>query len=53
MSPVLNKSITWSLILMLLGIAAMFAGPKWLMVFVPAAVLVWFGAGPKLRRSRN
>ncbi len=53
MSPVLNKSITWSFILMLLGIAAMCAGPKWLTLFVPVALLVWYGAGPALRRSRN
>lgn len=48
-----KKSIGWAAVLMLLGVAAMFAGPKWLTLFIPVAALVWYGVGPAIQRSRN
>lgn len=39
--------------LILLGIFALLVGEKSLAVLVPAAVLVWYGAAPRPRRSRN
>ena len=39
--------------LMILGVAAFVAGAKWLVLLVPAALLVWFGTGPVLRGGRN
>ena len=43
----------WTLVLMLLGVAALFAGTKWLVLLVPAATLIWYGARPLLRSGRN
>jgi hypothetical protein len=40
-------------VLILLGIFAMFVGEKSLVLLIPAAVLVWYGATPRPRRSRN
>jgi hypothetical protein len=39
--------------LILLGILAMLAGEKSLALLIPAAVLVWYGANPRPRHSRN
>ena len=35
--------------LILLGMVALFGGPKWLGLLIPAAMLVWYAAGPALR----
>jgi hypothetical protein len=48
-----KRSIGSTLLLVLLGLLAFLAGAKWLVVLVPAAVLVWFGASPALRSGRN
>ena len=48
-----KQSIAWTLVLIVLGIAALYSGEKWLTLLVPAAVLVWYGAGPILRSGRN
>jgi multisubunit Na+/H+ antiporter MnhG subunit len=52
MSVAATKSISGTVILLLLGIAALFAGEKWLVALIPAALLVWYGARP-LRTGRN
>jgi len=39
--------------LILLGIFALLAGEKSLALLIPAAVLLWYGATPRRRRSRN
>jgi hypothetical protein len=42
------------LALLVFAVLAFFAGPRWLVVFIPAAVLVWYAAaGVTFRRSRN
>jgi hypothetical protein len=53
MSANSKKSIGWTSVLVLLGLIALFGGEKWLVVLIPAAVLVWYGAGPLLRSGRN
>jgi hypothetical protein len=53
MSANSKKSIGWSIVLMLLGMVAIYAGAKSLIVLIPAAILVWFGARPILRSGRN
>ena len=39
--------------LILLGIFVVLVGEKSLPVLIPAAVLVWYGAAPRPRSSRN
>jgi hypothetical protein len=53
MSANSKKSLTSTIILMLLGLAAFVGGAKWLILLVPAALLVWYGARPVLRSGRN
>jgi hypothetical protein len=53
MSANSKKSVGWTLVLMLLGVAALFAGPKWLALLIPAATLIWYAARPTLRSGRN
>ncbi|MGC2450851.1 MAG: hypothetical protein WA477_24615 [Candidatus Sulfotelmatobacter sp.] len=48
-----KKSIGWSVVLILLGVAAIYAGAKSLIVIIPVATLVWYGARPVLRSGRN
>lgn len=48
-----KKSIGWTLILILLGMAALYGGSRWLALLIPAALLVWFAAKPRLRTGRN
>ena len=43
----------WTIVLILLGMVALFGGAKWLAVLIPAAVLVWYGVGPMLGGGRN
>jgi hypothetical protein len=53
MSANSKKSLTSTFILILLGLAALVGGSKWLILLVPAALLVWYGARPVLRSGRN
>lgn len=53
MSANSKKSIGWSLILVLLGVVAIYAGAKSLVVIIPVATLIWYGARPALRSGRN
>lgn len=53
MSAKSKKSMGWMILLILFGVAALIGGVKWLVVLIPAATLVWFGAAPALRDSRN
>jgi len=48
-----KKSKDWSLILVLLDVTVLFAGPHWLALLIPAALLVWYGAWPTLGAGRN
>lgn len=53
MSADLKKSTGGTAILILLGLAAFFGGAGWLAFLIPAAALVWYGAGSALRTGRN
>lgn len=41
------------LVLVALGVLALYVGPKSLVLLVPAAGVIWWSAGPKLRSGRN
>lgn len=53
MSANSKKSMGWMLVLILLGMAALYAGSTWLSLLIPAALLVWFTAKPGLGTGRN
>jgi uncharacterized membrane protein len=48
-----KKSFGWTIVLVLLGIVALFAGLKSLILLVPIAVAIWYGNTPILRSGRN
>jgi hypothetical protein len=48
-----NKSRGWALVLVVLGMLALYGDARWLLVLIPAAVLVWLGAGSAWRTGRN
>jgi len=37
-----NKSAGWSLVLVALGLLALYSGPRGLALLVPAAILIWY-----------
>jgi hypothetical protein len=53
MSKDAKKSYGSMLALLVFGVLALYLGPRWLLVLIPAAALVWFGAGPILRSGGN
>jgi hypothetical protein len=53
MSANSKQSVTWTLVLILLGMAALYGGSRWLTILIPAAGLVWYIARPMLRTGRN
>ena len=53
MSANLKKSVGWTVVLVILGMAALYGGSKWLSLLIPAALLVWLAAKPSLRAGRN
>ncbi len=53
MSANSKKSLTSTFLLVLLGMTALVAGAKWLVLLIPAAVLVWYTAGSTMRSGRN
>jgi hypothetical protein len=53
MSAETKKSTGWMVVLMVLGVAALYADSKWLAILIPAALLVWHEASPVLRSGRN
>ena len=48
-----KKSVSRGAVLVIFGLLAMVGGEKWLVVLIPAALLVWYGGGPALGSSRN
>ena len=48
-----KKSMGWTIILILMGMAALYGGSKWLALLIPAALLVWYVAKPRLGTGRN
>jgi len=53
MSMDAKKSIGWAVVLILMGMAAIYGGSKWLTLLIPAALLVWYAAKPRLGTGRN
>jgi hypothetical protein len=53
MSRDAKKSMGWTLLLVLMGTAALYGGSRWLALLIPAALLVWFAAKPRVRTGRN
>ena len=54
MSAEAKKSYGSTLALLTFGVLAVYGGVGWLLVLVPAAVLVWYAAvAAPARRSRN
>jgi hypothetical protein len=54
MSAEAKKSYGSTLALLMLSVLALYGGPSWLVVLIPAALLVWYAAaGSTFRRSRN
>lgn len=53
MSKNLKKSMGSTIVLILLGVIALFGGMKSLLVLIPAAILIWYGVAPTLRSGRN
>jgi hypothetical protein len=48
-----RKSMGWTAVLIVLGMAALYGGSKWLALLIPAALFVWYTAKPRLRTGRN
>jgi hypothetical protein len=48
-----KNSLRWMLVLIALGLIALFAGPKSLLILIPMAVLICYEARPILRSDRN
>ena len=48
-----TATMAWAIVLILFGLGALIGGVKWLIVLIPAAMLVWYGAGPAWRSGRN
>jgi hypothetical protein len=53
MSAESRKSMGSTIVLIVLGVAALYGGPGWLAILIPAAMLVWFRVAPILRSGRN
>lgn len=48
-----KKSIVSAVVLVLLGVIAMAGGTRWLAFVIPAAMLIWYAAGPMLGSGRD
>ena len=53
MSANSKKSVGWTVVLILVGMAALYGGSKWLGLLIPAAMLVWYSVAPSFRTGRN
>lgn len=53
MSANSKKSMGWTIVLILFGVVTLVEGARWLVLLIPAAMLIWYGAGPMLRSGRN
>jgi len=49
-----SKSPGWSLVLVALGLLALYSGPRGLALLVPAAILIWYAVAKRWTdRHRN
>jgi hypothetical protein len=46
-----RKSFAWALVLVALGLLALYGGPRGLALLVPAAILVWYAAAARATRN--
>ena len=53
MSAHAKKNYGSTLVLLALGVLALYGGANWLFVLVPAAALVWYAAGSAWKAHRN
>jgi hypothetical protein len=54
MSADTKKEYGSTMALVVLGILALYAGGTWLLLLIPAAVLIWYATvGGQFKRSRN
>ena len=53
MSRESKKAVSWTIVLVLLGLLAFYGGTGWLLVLIPMALWIWTMAGPALRTGRN
>jgi hypothetical protein len=53
MSMNAKKSMAGTLVLVVLGLLALFVGAKWLVALIPAALIVWFAGVPAMRSARK
>ncbi len=53
MSTEKKKGYGSMLLLLLLGVVALFMGDRSLIVVIPAAIVIWYGARPTLGNDRN
>ena len=53
MSRESKKSVSWTIVLVLLGLLAFYGGTRWLLVLIPLALMIWAIAGPAVRTGRN
>lgn len=53
MSAENKRSMGWMIVMILLGIMALVGGIKWLTILIPAALLIWYNAGPLFGSGRN
>jgi hypothetical protein len=53
MNKNLQKSIGWAVLLIVFGIISLSEGEKSLLVLIPAAMMIWYGARPTVGNGRN
>jgi len=53
MSAELKKSMAWSSVLIAFGVAALYSGIGFLVILVPAAILVYYGTAASIFRNRS
>jgi len=53
MSTDAKKGYGSTLALLLFGVLAFYLGARWLILLIPAAMLIWYGAGSMLGSGRN
>jgi hypothetical protein len=53
MSAEARKSYGWTCILLLLGLIAFYGGAPWLLVVIPAAIVLWLSCPNGIGNTRN
>jgi hypothetical protein len=53
MSRESKKSVSWAIVLGLLGLLVFYGGARWLLVLLPVALMIWGIAGPAVPTGRN